>query len=95
MSEREEDILSVVASTWSEGANAEKTDGCEIVDEMEDMEGDWEVIDEVGDSDGPPQDDPSFISCFIEAYQVCDMYFVILYPDDAWISFRVFLCWIV
>jgi hypothetical protein len=27
---------------------------------MEDMEGDWEVIDEVGDSDGPSQDDPSF-----------------------------------
>ena len=60
MSEREEDILSVVASTWSEGDNAEKTDGCEAVDEMEDMEGDWEVIDEVGDSDGPSQDDPSF-----------------------------------
>jgi hypothetical protein len=40
MSEREEDILSVVASTWSEGDNAEKTDGCEAVDEMEDMEGD-------------------------------------------------------
>jgi hypothetical protein len=40
MSEREEDILSVVASTWSEGDNAEKTDGCEAVDEMEDMETD-------------------------------------------------------
>jgi hypothetical protein len=60
MSEIEEDMLSVVASTWSEGDNAEKTDACETVDEMEDMEGDWEVIDEVGDSDGPSQDDPSF-----------------------------------
>jgi len=37
----------------------------------------------------------NFISCFIdsirgssfEAYQVCEMYFVILYPDDTWISF--------
>jgi hypothetical protein len=45
----------------------------------------------------------NFISCFIdsirgssfEAYQVCDMYFVILYPDDTWISFWVLLCWIV
>jgi hypothetical protein len=44
--------LSVVAS--------EKIDACETVDEMEDMEGDWEVIDEVRDSDGPSQDDPSF-----------------------------------
>jgi hypothetical protein len=52
MSEIEEDMLSVVAS--------EKIDACETVDEMEDMEGDWEVIDEVGDSDGPSQDDPSF-----------------------------------
>ena len=51
MSEREDDILSVVASTWSEGDNAEKTDGCETVDEIEDMEGEWEVIAEVGDSD--------------------------------------------
>jgi len=51
MSEREEDILSVVASTWSDGDNAEKTDGCETVDEIEDMEGEWEVIAEVGDSD--------------------------------------------
>ena len=40
MSEIEEDILSVVASTWSECDNAEKTDGCKTVDEMEDMEGD-------------------------------------------------------
>ena len=52
MSEIEEDMLSVVAS--------EKTDACETVDEMEDMEGDWEGIDEVGNSDGPSQDDPSF-----------------------------------
>jgi hypothetical protein len=40
MSEIEEDILSVVASTWSECDKAKKTDGCETVDEMEDMEGD-------------------------------------------------------
>jgi len=60
MSEREDDILSVVVSTWSDSDNSEKTDGCEKVDEMEDMEGDWEVIDDVGDSDEPPQDDPSF-----------------------------------
>ena len=53
MSEKEEDILSVVSSTWTDDDNAEKTDGCETVDEMEDMEGYWEVIDEEGDSDGP------------------------------------------
>ena len=40
MSEIEEDILPVVASTWSECAKAEKTDGCGTVDEMENMEGD-------------------------------------------------------
>ena len=40
MSEIEEDILSVVASTWSECAKAEKTDGCGTVDEMENMEED-------------------------------------------------------
>ena len=57
MSENEEDILSVVASSWTDVYNAEKTDGCETVDEME---GDWEVIYEVGDSDEPPQDEPSF-----------------------------------
>lgn len=60
MSENEEDILSEVASTWTDDDNAEKTDGCETVDGMEEMEGNWQVIDEVGDSDVPPQDDPSF-----------------------------------
>lgn len=66
------DVLSVVASTWSDETNAEKTDGYETVDEIEDMEGDWEVIDEIGDSDeeneeprmvivkDPLQDYPSF-----------------------------------
>ena len=72
MLEKEEEVLSVVASTWSDDNNAEGTDGYETVNEIEDMEGDWEVIDEVGDSDEEngelrmvivresPQDDPSF-----------------------------------
>jgi hypothetical protein len=51
MLEKEEEVLSVVASTWSDDNNAEGTDGYETVNELEDMEGDWEVIDEVGDSD--------------------------------------------
>ena len=33
MSEREEEVLSVVASTWSDDTNADKTDGYETVDE--------------------------------------------------------------
>ena len=68
----EENVLSVVASTWPDDTNAEKTDGYDTVDEIEDMEGDWEVIDEIGDSDegneeprmvivkDPLQDYPSF-----------------------------------
>lgn len=53
MSEREEEVLSVVASTWSDDTNADKTDGYETVDETQDMEGDWKVIDEIGVSRSP------------------------------------------
>lgn len=53
MSEREVEILSVVTSTWSDDTDAEKSNGHETVDEIEDMEEEWEVIDEIGDSDGP------------------------------------------
>ena len=72
MSEKEEEVWSVVASTWSHDNNTEGTDGYETVNEIGNMEGDWEVIDEVGDSDEEngeprmvivresPQDDPSF-----------------------------------
>jgi hypothetical protein len=37
MSEREEEALSVVASTWSDDINVEKTNDYETVNEMEDM----------------------------------------------------------
>jgi hypothetical protein len=53
MSEREVEILSVVTSTWSDDTDAEKSNGYETVDEIEDMEEEWEVIDEIGDSDDP------------------------------------------
>jgi hypothetical protein len=70
-------------STWSDDNNAEGTDGYETVNELEDMEGDWEVIDEVGDSDeengeprmvivrGSPQDDPSLVGKLLTFF--CDI----------------------